>query len=167
MWSYKLTPEDAEIVRRSVLKRISVSAEAGLNHATTYDRDMETRIKEETVGAGAELAWARLNNREWHDPLNEFHSIPDDGIHEIRATDHPRGGLIIRDNDPDERKYVFATANGRLFIFRGWAYGYEAKTERHKWNPHGVRLAWRLDRSELRPMNSLHDENKEIVNDNQ
>jgi hypothetical protein len=167
MLSYRLTNDDIEIVRKSVKKRIEISAEAGLNHATTYQRDMETRIREETVGAGAELAWAHLNGREWHNPLNEFHHIPDDGLHEIRATDHPKGGLIIRDNDPDNRKYIFATANGRLYIFRGWVFGYEAKIPDRQWNPHGLRPAWRVDRSDLHPMKMLEDGNMERNNERQ
>lgn len=152
---YYLSDDDVAIVAKAVVERIFTSAEAGLNHATTYQRDIVTRIREESVGASAELAWSHLNGRQWHSPLNEFHAIPDDGVNEVRATDHPRGGLIVRDNDPNERRYIFATLNGRLVTFHGWEFGGDVKREANLWNPHGRRLAWRVGRESLRPMNTL------------
>ena len=152
---YQLSDDDVAIVAKAVVERIFESAEQGLNHATTYERDIVTRIREESVGASAELAWAHLNGRQWHSPINEFHVIPDDGVNEVRATDHPRGGLIIRDNDPDDRRYIFATLSGRTITFHGWEYGGVAKTDANLWNPHGRRQAWRLGRDKLRPMNTL------------
>ena len=152
---YKLTDDDISLVAKAVTQRIVISAELGLNHATTYQRDIVTRVREESVGAAAELAWAKINGREWHAPINEFHQIPDDGINEVRATEHPRGGLIIRDNDPDDRRYIFATLNGRSVVFHGWEYGLNVKVDSNLWNPHGRRLAWRLDRLKLRPLHEL------------
>lgn len=152
---YSLTQEDIETVARAITMRIWISADLGLNHATTYKRDLATRVREEYAGAAAELAWAQLNGDTWHNPINEFHHIPDTGNYEIRATEHPRGGLIIRDNDPDDRIYIFATVHDHRCHFHGWAYGYEAKNDKHLWNPHGYRQAWRMDRKELRPLMTL------------
>jgi hypothetical protein len=158
MTKYELSNGDISIVAKAVTQRIVVSAELGLNHATTYQRDIVTRIREESIGAAAELAWARLNSKEWHAPINEFHQIPDDGINEVRATEHPRGGLIIRSNDPDDRRYIFATIKDRVVMFHGWEYGSSVKVDSNLWNPHGRRLAWRLDRSKLRPMDEIKPE---------
>lgn len=153
---YVLADTDIETIARAIALRILESSRQGLNHATTYQRDMPTRVKEEFVGASAELAWAHLHGKVWHNPINEFHDIPDTGRYEIRATHHQRGGLIIRDNDPSERIYVLATVDKRAITFRGWAYGRDAKKPEHLFNPHGYRQAWKLTQNQLRPLNELH-----------
>lgn len=158
LYVYTFTKEDMVTIRESANRRISVSKEAGLNHASTYERNMETRLRQETVGVAAELAWARINKRIWHDPINEFHSVPDDGNHEIRATDHPGGGLVVRGNDPDDRKYIFAIIDEGMCTFYGWALGSEVKKDENLWNPHGFRLSWRLHRSRLHPISSLYSD---------
>lgn len=156
---YLLTDDDIQNVKQSVQLRIDESAKQGLNHATTYNRSMETRIREESVGVAAEIAWAKLRNKQWHNPINEFHDIPDDGVHEIRATDHPNGGLIVRGNDPLQRKYILAKVSGRQVLFAGWAYGREVRIKKYEWNPHGFRQAWRMPRRDLHPMSTLESTN--------
>lgn len=155
---YVLTQPDIETIAQAIALRILESSRQGLNHATTYKRDMPTRVKEEFIGASAELAWAHLNDTTWHNPINEFHHIPDTGRYEIRATHHQRGGLIIRDNDPSERIYVFATVDNHTVTFRGWAYGGDAKKPEHLFNPHGYRQAWKLTQHRLRPLDELPKE---------
>jgi hypothetical protein len=155
--SYTLSKEELEEAIKGAKFRISESAKLGLNHSTTYKRNMEKRIEEETVGIGAEIAWARVKGVEWHNPINEFHSVPDDGVLEIRATSHPRGGLIVRDNDPLDRKYVFASCDkpGGTYVFHGWAYGRDVVQDRNYWNPNGWRPAWRVGRDALTAITNL------------
>jgi hypothetical protein len=152
---YAMNDDDWGEVERAVRLRIEESSQQGLNHASTYERSMDERLEQERVGAGAELAWARLNERLWHNPINEFHQVPDDGMNEIRATSHPRGGLIIRDNDPSDRVYIFAQLIGNVFFFIGWAYGHEAKRDENLFNPNGWRQSWRLGKHQLHPMKTL------------
>jgi len=152
---YAMTEDDWAEVEQAVRLRIAESGKQGLNHATTYKRSMDERLDQERVGAGAELAWARINEKLWHNPINEFHQVPDDGKNEIRATSHPRGGLIIRDNDPLERRYIFAQLMGNVFFFIGWAYGHEVKKDEKLFNPNGWRESWRLGKHQLRSMKTL------------
>jgi hypothetical protein len=155
--SYTLSSVELDEALTGARFRISESSKLGLNHSTTYKRSMEKRIEEETVGIGAEIAWAKLKGVDWHNPINEFHLVPDDGILEIRATSPPRGGLIVRDNDPLDRKYVFASCDkpGGTYVFHGWAYGKDVAVEKNYWNPNGWRPAWRVGRDALREITEL------------
>lgn len=122
--------------------RIGESAAQNLNHATTYSRSLSTRIEEETVGIAGEWALARLLGIDWEPPLNTFHTIPDVGCFEARATHRPNGCLIVRSNDPADRVYVLLTGPPPTMTLRGCIRGAAAKQDRFRRDPNGWRPAW-------------------------
>lgn len=158
-----LTLAEFAVAVQSAMTRILVSSGQQLNHASTYSRTYLERLQEETVGCCAELAMGKLVDRYNIPAVGTFHEVPD-YLHdiEIRATSREDGRLIVRNNDADDRRYVFATvtghatvAVGQQVVFHGWLYGHEAKKDRWLTNPNGYRPAWFVPQSQLRPFETL------------
>ena len=130
--------------------RIFISAAMQLNHSTTYSRTLMKRFEEELTGACAELAVGKLSGRWFVPSINSFHRTPDCLADvEVRGTVRPDGRLIVRDNDPDDRKYVLCIVTGENVTVAGWMLGKDAKEDRWVANPHGHRDAWFVPQSEL------------------
>lgn len=155
---YTLTQDDNNEICGHITRLYCESTIRGLNPATTYKRTVQQILDQHYTGFGAELAWARLNDVTWRKPINEFHHIPDDGTHEIRSSKRSNAGLIIRDNDPLDRKYIFAIQYGITYTFYGWAYGHEAIRDEYYYNPHNWRPAHCLPKENLRPIATLHEQ---------
>ena len=133
--------------------RIIASESRGLNHASTYKRNMMTRIIEETVGALAEMAVGKMSGEYFVPSVNTFHRVPDCfGNTEVRGTSNANGRLIVRDNDADDRKYIFATVEGENVKVWGWILGVDAKKKMFLDNPNGYRESWFVDRKHLNDM---------------
>jgi hypothetical protein len=152
----ELTLAEFAVAVQSTMTRMLVSAGQQLNHASTYKRTYLERLHEETVGCCAEMAMGKLVNRYFIPEVGTFHEKPD-YLHdiEIRATSRLDGRLIVRDNDHNDRRYVFATVTGQVVSFHGWLYGYEAKKNSWLTNPNDYRLAWFVPQSALRPIETL------------
>jgi hypothetical protein len=141
----------------AALVRMIESHGMGLNPASTYVRTPIERLQEETAGTFAEIAMARLVGvRDWTPLVNTFHNVAD-CLHdiEVRATTLFNGRLIVRDNDADDRRYVFFIVNGQNAWAYGWCYGADAKKAKYEDNPNGYRLAWFVPPDDLRAMNTL------------
>jgi len=132
--------------------RILLSAKSDLNHATTYSRSPIKRLEEETIGVCAEVAFAKWKNRFWLPGLNTFHDKEDVDNVEVRGTSRPDGCLIIRDNDANDRPFVFVTGDGNLMRLVGWMYGKDAKHDEFMRNPNNHRPAWFVPQDRLRAM---------------
>lgn len=138
--------------------RILSSASIGINHQSTYKRTMAKRICEEFVGACAEVAISKATGRYFTPSVGTFHRVPDFmNDCEIRATDLATGCLIVRDNDPSDRKYLLAIVDGDVVTFAGGLPGVEAKQDRFLRDPHGYRQSWFVPQSELRPVEEFVD----------
>lgn len=152
----QLTLPEFNVAVQSAMARILISAGQDLNHASTYKRTLLERLQEETVGCCAELAIGKLLARYSIPAVGTFHSVPDylQDL-ELRATARLDGRLIVRDNDHNDRRYVFATVTGQVVTFVGWMYGYESKKERWLTNPKGYRTSWFVPQRDLRPIETL------------
>lgn len=152
----ELSLAEFAVAVQSAMTRVLVSAGQQLNHASTYKRTYLERLQEETVGCCAELAMGKLVNRYVIPTVGTFHEVPDylEDL-EIRATARLDGRLIVRDNDANNRRYVFATATGQQVVFHGWLYGHEAKQDRWLTDPNGYRPAWFVPQSALHPIETL------------
>lgn len=139
------------------LVRMQESHGMGLNPASTYVRTPVERLQEETAGALGEISMARLAGvPDWTPLVNTFHEVAD-FMHdiEVRATTLFSGRLIVRDNDADDRRYVFFITNGHMAYAYGWLYGGEAKKTKYEDNPNGYRQAWFVPPDVLHPMSAL------------
>lgn len=145
---------ERDLAHGTAVKRQLASRAANLKIGNYWRSDTE-RFHDDFIGALAEIVWAHWNGRTYHNPINEFHHIPDDGTHEIRASAHPAGGLIIRDNDPTHRKYVFIQIDTDHAVIWGWAYGWEVRKPEFEWNPGEYRQAWRIPRNRLRNIRTI------------
>lgn len=160
----QLTLPEFNVAVQSAMARIMISAGQALNHASTYKRTLLERLQEETVGCCVELAIGKLVDRYSVPVVGTFHVVPDylQDL-ELRGTARADGRLIVRDNDANDRRYVFATVTGQMVTFVGWMYGHEAKKERWLTNPNGYRSAWFVPQSELRPIETLEIPNPSAV----
>lgn len=126
-----LSLEDFISCLRVVVLRMKESAKAGLDHTTTYDRDLMLRLNEEMVGAVGEFVVGRRLGVPWGH-VNTFHASPDAGPVEVRATAHSAGSLILRPRELSQAGFedrVFVLVAGPFTRLRiaGWLFGRDAR----------------------------------------
>jgi hypothetical protein len=134
--------------------RMAVSIASRLNAGNKVrNRTWLRRLYEEVVGCCGEIAVAKLGGFYFVPGLNEFHTVPDVFKDvEVRSTDREDGGLIIRDNDVPERRFVLAIVNGNEVYLAGWIYGYDGMKSEFLKNPNNHTPAWFVPRKNLNPM---------------
>jgi hypothetical protein len=136
--------------------RFLASEFVGMNNAKTKKRDWIARMKDEICGACGEMSLGKASGRWFVASVNTFHRVPDcfeDS--EVRGTDLPNGSLIVRDDDPGERKYILAIVSAPTVALAGWMYGHECKRDEFLRNPNNDREAWFVPQRCLRPMDEL------------
>jgi hypothetical protein len=150
----ELTWEDLAFAEHVGQLRLRSSQSCGRNPARSQDRGRAERDLHERLGCLAEMAVARLLGREWEGTVNRFHDLPDVPPFDVRATTHPTGCLIIRDNDPAGWPYILAVGTGVAPVVdvRGWLWGREARRGCYLYDPHGKRPSWFVPQSHLRPV---------------
>jgi hypothetical protein len=143
-WEFKACVDVANI-------RMAVSNDSNLNHASTYQRDHLTRIQQEILGACGEMAVCKHLGLFWTPSVNTFHHEPDIPPDiEVRSTDRLDGSLIVRDNDPPDRRYFLVTGKPPSLLVVGFISGHEARKDEWVRDPHGHRPAWFV------PQHALH-----------
>jgi hypothetical protein len=150
----RLTPEEIAEAERVGLLRLRSSGNTGRTFDRSQVRDYPERVLHERLGNMAEMAVAHHLGIPWDGAINRFHTKPDVGRFDVRATTLPGGRLILRDNDHGDRPFVLVTGDGLdgVMILRGWLWGHEGKI--HKWlrDPHSRRPCWMIPQSELHPV---------------
>lgn len=147
-----ITPREFTAAVEVGAQRLAASAEAGHNHASTYQRGYLERLQQETIGACGELAFCKALGRFWSPSVNTFHSVADVGSNvEVRATTRDDGALIVRDNDALDRWFVLITGEPPNLTVRGCIRGDQARRPEWVRDPHGHRLAWFVPQHALRP----------------
>ena len=151
-----LTMTEWHHAAQTALLRMVVSAAQKLNHASTYERTWSERMAEEMTGAAGEVAVAKVLGAFFVGSVNTFHRVPDciAGT-EVRATERDNGCLILRDNDPDDRRYVLVVGSAPKLRIAGWLVGADGKRPEFLRNPHGHRPAWFVPQDNLRPWAEL------------
>lgn len=127
-----------------------------MNHAKTKKRDWIARLRDDVCGACGEMAFGKASGRWFIPSVNTFHRVPDcfEDV-EIRGTERLDGSLIVRDDDPEDRRYILATVSAPKVVLVGWLYGHECKKGRFIRNPDNQREAWFVPQENLRPMDEL------------
>lgn len=79
-------------------------------------------------GGCGELCVAKVCDwlEQWYRVI-EHKNAADVGPLEVRATDLSHGGLLMHDDDKDERIYILVTGSRENFVIQGWLYGKEGK----------------------------------------
>jgi hypothetical protein len=156
-----LPVSDFHYASAAAVERMADSQRQDLNHAKSISRTLDTRLIEEVVGCSAEIAFARMCGDDSHElPINTFHVAADYGADiEIRASNNPVARLIIRDDEPRDRRYVFFTIQFAGTVVKafpeGWLYGHEAIKTKYRDNPHDARESYFVPKADLRPMSTL------------
>lgn len=130
--------------------RFAVSRAQGLNAASTYTSNWMEQLGREIRGAAAEMLVAKELDRHYESSVGTFHSTPDVAGWEVRSTSIEHGCLILRDNDPDDRRYVLVVGSAPDLRIAGWCLGGEGKQEWNLRNPNGDRPAWFVQQHHLR-----------------
>jgi len=150
-----LTDDEMAYCREQALRRKASGDTRKLNHAATYQRTDEERIEQETGGTAAEYACRKLLGAELELPFDTFHHVPDiEPDWEVRQTGYENGHLIVRNNDPGDRRYILVTGTPPDLVIRGWIWGHEAKQKRFSRNPGGYRKSWFVPQAELHPLDA-------------
>ena len=146
-----LSDEDLEVCVNTAKERMSQSKAQGLNYAKhTGQRDLQTRLKDEIVGAAGELAVARFLGIDQELGINTFHTVPDVGGNiEVRTTTREDGRLVVRNNDSPSRLYVLVTGTPPEMVIRGAIMGADARRPEWLWNPHNNVPSWFVPQSAL------------------
>jgi hypothetical protein len=148
-------PEFISAVESAKL-RLTTSVAMGLNDATTYKRNWIERLTQETQGVCGEMALGKLAGVWFVPSVNTFHRVPDCFADtEVRATGLANGSLILRGNDPDDRRYILTIVDAPKVSIIGWLYGHEGKRDEFLRNPNGYRESWFVPQDCLRPMESF------------
>lgn len=137
--------------------RMLISAGQGLDHATTYKRGWLRRLDEEIVGVCGEIALAKYLGVYFTPSVNTFHQTPDCHGYEVRATVRKDGRLILRDNDPPDRRYVLAILEKDTVRLAGHILGKAGMKDGWRRNPNGYRPAWFIPQGALSPMKLLQE----------
>lgn len=107
------------------------------------------------MGSIAELVVAKHLGIYW-EPKNETYKDPDVGTcWQVRWRDTEDGRvqreLIVRDDDPDDHRYILVTGNNRTYYVHGWIAGREAKLGQQK-NHGNYGAAWFVPADQLKPL---------------
>jgi hypothetical protein len=145
----------------AAVERMADSQRQNLNHAKSVSRTLGERLLEETVGCAAEIAWARMCDDAQHElPINTFHVVADHGDDlEIRGSDKTVARLIVRKDEPRDRRYVLFTIQFGPTLVKaypeGWIYGDEAFQTKYLANPNDARESYFVPKANLQPMSEL------------
>lgn len=113
--------------------------------APVWDVDIE--------GACGELAAARALGLYWSGAAGVA-KLPDvGGSVEVRTA--AQGRLILRPDDPDDRRFVLVIGRVPTFDVCGWIYAGDGKRPEYAKAPNGRPPAWFVPRSRLRPITEL------------
>ena len=115
------------------------------------------RMVNDILGAICEIAVAKAYGRYFVPRLNAFHKVSDlfEDI-EVRGTWYSTGRLILRENDPDNRRYILVSVDEDLRAsLRGWCYGYPRKEIGSYENPRNTGWAHWIAQKSLCPIKDL------------
>ena len=117
-------------------------------------------LREHKVGALGEWAVVRWFDCEdfWNDYTDEedVRHTGDVGDYEVRTTEHPRGGLLLRDRDDPERIYICVRVTKKGGTLVGWLRGKDGMIPR--WWRTDVRYpCWIVSASALQPMEEIRN----------
>lgn len=116
------------------------------------DRNFRERITQEIVGACGELAVCKAEGWSWAPIIDTFKDVPDvGGKYDVRATELSDGCLIIRNDDPMSRWFIFVTGRPPVMTIRGCLLAADARLSEWARNPGGKRPSWFVPQSALRP----------------
>jgi hypothetical protein len=109
-----------------------------------------------TVGALAELKVSQWLGKKVKLTHGTFKDVADVGRDvEVRAVRKEDGKLVIRDNDPTDRRYILTYVSRCSVKLLGWLEGYLALEKGVKANPGGFKEAWFVSQDKLWDMESF------------
>jgi hypothetical protein len=84
------------------------------------------RLSYDIAAATSELVVSKVNNEYWHASIDVRHTAVDVGERtQVRWTSHPKGDLLVREDDADDHIYYLVTG---MFVTRGSSYFYVNNT---------------------------------------
>jgi hypothetical protein len=165
--SFTLSDDHISYASRVARGRSEFSRSRGIKPGHGYSGD---RYSIDIVGTKSEMAFSLATGLRWIDGIGaKFRDFPFDIVSpsglgcQIRATAHPRGGLILHREEREKRgkhPYALGIVTERTVTFPGWQWYEEAAVEAH-WEC-GQRIAsfksrpcYLYPQSLLRPMGEL------------
>ena len=133
-----------------VMRQIqNMKRKAKQRHGATDDTNWQRHI----LACHGEMALAKHMNKFWYGAIGDYDAADVGKLHQVRATDHAAGRLLLHPDDDDAAPFVLARVNNRKITLVGWMFAREGKLqdfwEAPKAHPH--RPAFFV------PNNLLHD----------
>lgn len=113
------------------------------------------RDKANDQGAPGELAAAIVLGLEWAAPVNNFKGADLSDDIQVRTTHHPRGCLIVRDDDNPNHTYILVRGTSPHFEVMGYIKGRDAKKPQFIRSPNGRPPAYFVPADHLNPISEL------------
>lgn len=110
-------------------------------------------------GACGEVAVAKATGKYWGGSVNTFKNggdIDSTGW-EVRTRSEEHYDLIIREDDPDGRKFILVTGTSPTFRIWGWIESREAKRPEWLKNYGGHGMAYFVPKQHLRGMETINE----------
>lgn len=119
-------------------------------HGAPTDDNWQRQIE----GACGEIAFAKAVGRYWPASINTFKTGDDVVGCQVRTRSKHWYDLLIRKDDPPNKRYVLVTGTTPHFQVWGWLWGYEAQQEEYLREINNDRPAqYFVPKSALRPIN--------------
>jgi len=129
------------------LWRYVSSRQKGMEHKYGYDGHSPI---DDIEAAAAEYAASLAMNTSWQAGVNTFKGADNGNFTQVRATRLENGSLIVREDDPDEHRYVLVIVESeKRFNVVGWLFGSDAKQDHWKKAPNGRPPAYFVPQGEL------------------
>lgn len=125
MYKVQLRDDEVDMAKWAGNRRFTSARQRGIQMFHYGEKQDADPIETDELGAGSELAVAKLMNMYWDAGLDTRH-VPDVGHLFVRHTKNHRNRLIIRPEDSDG-VYVLVTGIFPTFHVHGWMHSDEAR----------------------------------------
>ena len=166
MRTVDLNESEVVLCSRYAAQQICFSRSRGAtrHHGGSSSRRLGGIFGDYVLGIMAELAVSKYLGMEFKPPvLGDYESADLGGVCEVKASDHPKSGLLIyKSQQHDEKLYTHVRFDGFTAQFKGWIFGKEAKGPM-VWKPKYDTPCYRLDTKYLNPIETMPMDGRRFV----
>jgi len=148
----RLSYDEFKRARAAGIARMDDSQDQGLEASKRYLRCWTERLRDDVIGACAEMAFCKATGIPWEERINTFHRADVGEDIQIRGTWRVDGCLLHRPDEPAEHWYCLVTGDPPVMTIRGWIRGENARRDEWRRNWNGGSLVWAVPQAVLVPL---------------
>lgn len=143
-----------ELVEACKIANLRMEGVGSMNLKDKHGAEKEKNLRYHILGARGEMAFKKYIGSTENLTFNTFKSRPDVGEFEVRTRSKDHYDLILRKDDPDDKKYVLVVGESCTYRIVGWIKGSERYL--HEIKTYNERPgAWFIPQSALHRMDEL------------